>query len=391
MTSRTRTSIWTPANIVTMIRILLVPVFVIALLSPWPYWFDLHNIISNETKSIIAAVVFILISCTDWIDGYLARSRNEVTDFGKFVDPLADKILVAAALLALIELQVLPSWPVLITLTREFIVAGIRMIAASKGEVIAASWFGKAKTVLQIVAIVLFLIKDSLYLPNAASALSSPLYILSWIVMIAALVFTVISMVDYIAKAQRFLFPRADTVEEDTVETYACIDEEITECASKVISHARAQQVTLGTAESLTGGMIAEALTRIAGSSEVVKGSIVSYAITVKEDVLDVDKTLLAKQGAVDADVALQMAAHARTLLGSDICVSVTGIAGPGGAEPGKPVGTVFMALDGAQRSTCTRLSLLGSREEIRKQTTLFALKAFEDLLSALPASQTIE
>jgi CDP-diacylglycerol--glycerol-3-phosphate 3-phosphatidyltransferase len=148
--------IWTPANIVTVIRICLVPVFVVVLLSPWPEWFGVEALVAPNIKSCIAAGLFILISCTDWIDGYLARSRGEVTDFGKFMDPLADKILVAAALLALIELGVLPAWPVLIILTREFIVSGVRMMAAAEGEVIAASMYGKFKTVFQIIAIVLF-------------------------------------------------------------------------------------------------------------------------------------------------------------------------------------------------------------------------------------------
>ena len=125
--------LWTPANIVTLIRICLVPVFVLAILSPWPEWVGLPGI-TMEAKCVIAAGIFILISCTDWIDGYLARSRGEVTDFGKFMDPLADKILVTAALIALVELAVLPGWPVLIILAREFIVSGIRMVAADAAD-----------------------------------------------------------------------------------------------------------------------------------------------------------------------------------------------------------------------------------------------------------------
>ena len=87
--------------------------------------------------------------------------EERYTNFGKFMDPLADKILVASALLALVELQVLPSWVALVILVREFIVSGLRMVAASKGIVIAASWYGKAKTVFQIIAIILFIIKQS--------------------------------------------------------------------------------------------------------------------------------------------------------------------------------------------------------------------------------------
>ena len=102
----------TPANIVTLARICLVPVFVVVLISPWPQWLGLPQV-ADDAKSLIAAGIFILISCTDWLDGYLARSRGEVTDFGKFMDPLADKILVAAALLALIELglSLIHIWP----------------------------------------------------------------------------------------------------------------------------------------------------------------------------------------------------------------------------------------------------------------------------------------
>ena len=196
--------LWTPANIVTLIRICLVPVFVLAIVSPWPIWMGLPDI-TMEAKRLIAAGIFILISCTDWIDGYLARSRGEVTDFGKFMDPLADKILVAAALIALVELAVLPGWPVLIILAREFIVSGIRMVAASKGEVIAASWYGKAKTVFQMIAIVLFLAKDTLVFPTAVAAFTNPLFVLSWAVMGIALVLTIMSMLDYLVKARHLL------------------------------------------------------------------------------------------------------------------------------------------------------------------------------------------
>ena len=196
--------ILTPANVVTMIRICLVPVFVVALISPWPDAMGLAFL--NPWKAWIAAIIFVVISCTDWLDGYLARSRGEVTDFGKFMDPLADKVLVVAALLVLIELGALPSWPVLIIVAREFIVSGVRMVAASKGEVIAASWYGKFKTVFQMIAIVLFVVKESPAITGMLShGLNVALYILSWLVMAAALVLTIISMADYIWKARHLI------------------------------------------------------------------------------------------------------------------------------------------------------------------------------------------
>lgn len=108
----------------------------------------------------------------------MARSRGEVTDFGKFLDPLADKILVAAALIALVELGDLPSWVVLVILMREFIVSGVRMLAAAEGLVVAASWYGKVKTVLQILAIILFILKDALS-DYGCQEPTNPLYIIS--------------------------------------------------------------------------------------------------------------------------------------------------------------------------------------------------------------------
>ena len=196
--------LWTPANVVTLLRICLVPVFVVAIISPWPeyfpFWAD-----AEASKPWIAAGIFILLAATDGLDGYLARSRGEVTNFGKFIDPLADKILVAAALLALIELGVLPSWVALVILTREFIVSGIRMVAASQGVVIAASWYGKAKTVAQIVAIVLFIVKDSVVITDPQGVLHNPLYLVSWLAMLIALALTVISMLDYFVKAKEIL------------------------------------------------------------------------------------------------------------------------------------------------------------------------------------------
>lgn len=193
----------TPANIVTMVRICLVPLFVIVLLSPWPDLLGMREM--NAFQSLIAAVIFIFISCTDFVDGYLARSRNEVTNFGKFMDPLADKILVMAALLALIELGSLPSWVVLVIVTREFIVSGIRMMAAKEGQVIAASWYGKFKTVFQMIAVVLFVVKDNILLGSISASTSIVLWWLSWIVMLIALVLTVVSMIDYIYKARHLI------------------------------------------------------------------------------------------------------------------------------------------------------------------------------------------
>ena len=380
--------LWTPANIVTLIRICLVPVFVLAILSPWPEWVGLPGI-TMEAKCVIAAGIFILISCTDWIDGYLARSRGEVTDFGKFMDPLADKILVTAALIALVELAVLPGWPVLIILAREFIVSGIRMVAASKGTVIAASWYGKAKTVFQIIAIVLFLLKDSLTFTTAAGAFTNPMFVLSWTVMVIALILTVMSMLDYLVKARHLLkgsagAKTAKAAAPSTAPTeIAALQKVIDEQARIVVEKATAAGATVATAESLTGGLIAAMLTSVPGSSASVRGGIVSYVNEVKAEVLGVSEDVLARQGAVDELVALQMARGALRELGCDVSVAVTGIAGPAGAEPGKPVGTVWIGCATAKKTHAACHHFEGGREAVRLQTVLIALRTMEEALAS--------
>lgn len=380
--------LWTPANIVTLIRICLVPVFVLAILSPWPEWVGLPGI-TMEAKCVIAAGIFILISCTDWIDGYLARSRGEVTDFGKFMDPLADKILVTAALIALVELAVLPGWPVLIILAREFIVSGIRMVAASKGTVIAASWYGKAKTVFQIIAIVLFLLKDSLTFTTAAGAFTNPMFVLSWTVMVIALILTVMSMLDYLVKARHLLkgsagAKTAKAAAPSAAPTeIAALQKAIDEQARIVVEKATAAGATVATAESLTGGLIAAMLTSVPGSSASVRGGIVSYVNEVKAELLGVSEDVLARQGAVDELVALQMARGALRELGSDVSVAVTGIAGPAGAEPGKPVGTVWIGCATAKKTHAACHHFEGGREAVRLQTVLIALRTMEEALAS--------
>ena len=201
MQQHTKDNVLTPANIVTLVRIILIPVFVAVLVSPWPMLMEDFPLWSS-LQPWIAAAVFIGISATDALDGYLARSRNQVTDFGKFLDPLADKILVAAALLGLVEMQLRPSWIALIILAREFIVSGLRMLAANQGVVIAASWYGKVKTVSQIVAIIAFIIKDTVQFHALGDAFAAGFNAFAWIAMLFAVIMTILSMVDYFAKSK---------------------------------------------------------------------------------------------------------------------------------------------------------------------------------------------
>jgi len=132
-------------NKITMVRIFLIPVFIICLLVTFPY------------HALIATIVFIVASASDSLDGHLARSRNLVTDFGKFMDPLADKLLVSSAFVCLVQLQLIPAWVVICILSREFAITGLRTLAAADGVVIAASKWGKAKTMSQMIAVIALL------------------------------------------------------------------------------------------------------------------------------------------------------------------------------------------------------------------------------------------
>lgn len=169
------------ANKLTLLRVIMVPFFLVFI-----------SVDSIPYGKELALAVFVLASLTDKLDGHIARSRNMITDFGKFMDPLADKLLVSAALIALVELAVIPSWIAFIILAREFAVSGLRILAASGGKVIAASWWGKIKTVIQMVAVIVALfnlIANNQFLGS-----------LTDILMYIAVIITIISGYDYFAK-----------------------------------------------------------------------------------------------------------------------------------------------------------------------------------------------
>ena len=166
-------------NKLTVFRVILIPFFVL---------FLLVNIFGENVDKWIALGIFIVASLTDLLDGKIARKYNLVTDFGKFMDPLADKLLVCSAMICLVGLLRIPSWIVVIIIAREFIISGFRLIAVENGRVIAASYWGKFKTTFQMIMVIL-MIAD---IPQ--------LGVLTTIVMYVALVLTVVSLVDYLVK-----------------------------------------------------------------------------------------------------------------------------------------------------------------------------------------------
>lgn len=171
-------------NKLTVFRMIMVPVFVAVYLT---------GVLGGAGKWT-ALAIFVIASATDWLDGYLARKNNLVTDFGKFMDPLADKLLVCSALICLMDGGKIPAWAVIVIIAREFIISGFRLVAADNGIVIAASYWGKFKTVSQMLMIILMLMDLG---GSAAYAEQLLLYL--------SLVLTVISLVDYIWKNRQVI------------------------------------------------------------------------------------------------------------------------------------------------------------------------------------------
>lgn len=168
-------------NKLTCLRMVLIPVFLLFFYAPF------------AAGRYLSLVVFIIASLTDTADGYIARKYDLVTDFGKFMDPLADKLLVCTALICLVDTQELAAWVVIIIIAREFIISGFRLVAADNGIVIAASWWGKIKTIVQMALIIIMLLNISSWA------------VLETILTVAAVILTIVSLIDYIWKNRSVL------------------------------------------------------------------------------------------------------------------------------------------------------------------------------------------
>ena len=171
-------------NKLTIARMILVPFFVVFILTGW----------GGESNRYICLAIFVAASITDWLDGYLARKNNLVTNFGKFMDPLADKLLECSSLICMIELDRLPAWIVIIIIAREFIISGFRLIAAENGVVIAANYWGKFKTVSQMIMIILLIL-------DFGGIFKTLETIFIWL----SLALTVISLITYIVQNKKVI------------------------------------------------------------------------------------------------------------------------------------------------------------------------------------------
>lgn len=194
-------------NRLTIIRMILVP-FIIFLMLPignWTFW---NNFVATQTAHIIALVLFALASLTDFLDGYISRKYNLVTNMGKFLDPIADKLLVISVFTAFVQLNRLHTYIVVIVLARELIVTGLRLLAVEQGKVIAASPWGKAKTTSQIIAI-LWLFSEpviyQLFNLNAINGQGYTLHFIGNVLVVISTILTLVSGMDYLLKNKHFL------------------------------------------------------------------------------------------------------------------------------------------------------------------------------------------
>lgn len=330
-------------NALTVSRLVAIPVIMVLLTVDFHY----HD--------QIAAAVFLLASFTDVADGNLARWRGEVTELGKFLDSLADKLFVLSVLIVLVQEGLLGAWAVVIIFGRELLITVLRSFRVNRG-VVAATPFGKTKMVVQSVAVLLVILQRPYPFLSLPAAITVG----------AAVVFTVASGLDYLWRFRKIWWGP----EPESMAPAISVDP----LARQVGERLKEAGLTISVAESCTGGLLAGAITDLPGSSAWFPGGIVAYSNRVKHEQLGVPEELLERFGAVSAEVAEAMAAGVRRILGTDLAVAITGIAGPDADGTSKPVGLTHIWLEGLGRSEGRRFVFHGDRWENRRQAVREAL-----------------
>lgn len=350
-------------NALTFSRILAIPVLLLLLVASFP------------GHDQAAAAVFLVCSATDSLDGELARRTGQVTELGKFLDPLADKLFVLAVLIELVQLGLLPAWVVVVIFGRELLITILRSVSAAQGHVISATPFGKTKTVTQVGAILLLILQQ----PYAFFQLPAR------VAVAVTVAFTVASGLDYIWSFRHVLLRRPDGVAIATGGGAQTADDPVTPLARQLGARLKAAGTTLALAESCTGGLAAALVTEAPGSSAYFVGGVVAYSNQLKRDLLGVPPDLLERHGAVSAEVARAMAEGARTRLGSAVGAAITGIAGPDSDGTDKPVGLTFVAVASAAGTRVERFDFTGDRWQNRRRAAEEALRL---VLASLPAEE---
>jgi nicotinamide-nucleotide amidase len=337
-------------NSLTISRLAAIPVLMVLLTARFP------------DHDQIAAAVFLAASLTDTLDGNLARRRGQVTELGKFLDPLADKLFILSVLIVLVQERELAAWVVIVIFGRELLITVLRSMSATQGPVMAATPFGKTKTVLQVLAVLLLILQRPY--PGLTPAASVGIGV--------AVAFTVLSGLDYVWRF-RHLLVHGDAAWSQPASAAAVEPPE--PLVGRLHERLLGGGLTLAVAESCTGGLLAGALTSLPGSSAYFKGGVVAYSNEVKERELGVAADLIARHGAVSAEVAQAMAEGARRRLDVDLAVSVTGIAGPGADGTDKPVGLTHIWLARTGGGEGRRFLFKGDRAGNRRQAVAEALQ----------------
>src|ERR1700674_4956944 len=302
----------------------------------------------------LAAALFIVFSLSDTLDGEIARRRGTVSDFGKFLDPLADKLFVLSVLIVLVQEGLVAAWVVVVIFSRELLITILRSVGASQGRVIAAAPMGKTKTATQMAAVVLLILQRPypVLVPVADLAVG------------IAVIFTIASGIDFLWRFRHVVWPATGEALRATPSggapgSESPVDPLARELGSLLVKGG----LTLSLAESCTGGLLA-------------------YADEVKRAQLGVPAALLARHGAVSREVALAMAEGVRTAFGTTLAASVTGIAGPD-AQGSKPVGLTYIAVATSRGTTCQEYMFSGDRWSNRRQAAGQALRLLIDAARA--------
>jgi CDP-diacylglycerol--glycerol-3-phosphate 3-phosphatidyltransferase len=340
-------------NALTLSRLAAIPVLMILLIARF------------EAHDQIAAALFVVFSLTDTLDGQIARRRGLVSDLGKFLDPLADKLFVLSVLIVLVQEGLVAAWVVVLIFSRELLITILRSVGATQGHVIAAAPMGKTKTMTQMAAVVLLILQRPYpsLVPFAELAVG------------VAIIFTIGSGIDYMWRFRYVLWPAGGGNSRSAPSGGAPGSESpVDPLARELGSLLTKTRLSVSVAESCTGGLLGALITDQPGSSAYFLGGVIAYADEVKRAQLGVPADLLARHGAVSREVAIAMADGVRSKFATTIAASITGVAGPD-AEGSKPVGLTYIAVATPRGTTCSEYSFKGDRWANRRQAADEALR----------------
>ena len=339
-------------NALTLSRLVAIPPLMVLLMVRFP------------GHDQLAAALFIVFSLTDTLDGQIARRRGTVSDFGKFLDPLADKLFVLSVLIVLVQEGLVAAWVVVVIFSRELIITILRSVAAAQGRVIPAAPLGKTKTVMQMGAVTLLILQRPY-----------PIVVpLADLVVGVAIVFTIWSGLDYLWRF-RYLISSRTPSRVGPSGGAPGPEESGAVLATHLGELLRERALTVAVAESCTGGMVGSLITDQPGSSVYFLGGVIAYSDAVKRDELGVPAALLKRVGAVSPEVAQAMAEGARSRFGTDLAVGVTGIAGPDADGSTKPIGLTYVAVASEHGSPVREYRFTGDRWSNRRQAAAEALR----------------